>query len=53
MKNIIVVGASSGIGNSLTNKLLDAGHRVYATYFKNENEKTFPVYVSSISRFRH
>ena len=39
MKNIIVLGASSAIGNSLTNKLLDEGHSVYAKYFKNKIEK--------------
>jgi len=47
MKNIIVVGASSGIGNSLINKLLDAGHSVYATYFKNKIEKIHPNLTTS------
>jgi NAD(P)-dependent dehydrogenase (short-subunit alcohol dehydrogenase family) len=32
MKNILVVGGSSGIGRSLCNKLAEAGHAVYATY---------------------
>lgn len=32
MKNYLIVGASSGIGKSLANKLAEAGHNVFATY---------------------
>ena len=35
MKEILILGASSGIGLDLTNKLLNSGHRVFATYCKN------------------
>jgi hypothetical protein len=31
-KNIVVIGASKGIGLSLTTMLLEQGHQVYATY---------------------
>jgi NAD(P)-dependent dehydrogenase (short-subunit alcohol dehydrogenase family) len=34
MKNILIVGSSSGIGNSLAN-LLSKDHRIYGTYCKN------------------
>ncbi|MBX2872554.1 MAG: SDR family oxidoreductase [Saprospiraceae bacterium] len=36
MKNILVVGASSGIGKSLTHLLQQAGHNVIGTYRSNE-----------------
>ncbi len=36
MKNYWIIGASSGIGRSLTEMLSEKGHRVYATYCKNE-----------------
>lgn len=42
MKNVIVIGASNGIGSSLTNKLLEGGHNVFATYFNNKIEKNHP-----------
>jgi len=32
MKNYLIIGASSGIGEALTQKLLDKGHYVYGTY---------------------
>lgn len=32
MKNYLIVGASSGIGKSLANKLAEDGHQVFATY---------------------
>ena len=35
MKEVLILGASSGIGLDLTNKLLNSGHRVFATYCKN------------------
>ena len=42
MKNILIVGASSGIGLSLTSKLLNGNHKVYATYCKTEIEIKHP-----------
>ena len=46
MKSVLVLGASSGIGSCLTNKLLDGGYRVFGTYFKNKVERiasTHPI----------
>jgi len=42
MAKYLVVGASSGIGNALANQLSASGHRVYATYFKNETVTSNP-----------
>ena len=36
MSNYIIIGASSGIGQQLALQLINAGHRVYATYCKNK-----------------
>jgi NAD(P)-dependent dehydrogenase (short-subunit alcohol dehydrogenase family) len=36
MANYIIIGASSGIGKQLSTQLIDSGHQVYATYFKNK-----------------
>ena len=36
MANYIIIGASSGIGQQLALQLRNAGHQVYATYFKNK-----------------
>jgi len=36
MSNYIIIGASSGIGQQLALQLINAGHGVYATYFKNK-----------------
>ena len=36
MSNYVIIGASSGIGQQLAGQLADAGHHVYATYFKNK-----------------
>jgi len=36
MSNYVIIGASSGIGQQLAGQLADAGHQVYATYFKNK-----------------
>lgn len=36
MSNYIIIGASSGIGQQLALQLINAGHQVYATYFRNE-----------------
>lgn len=40
MANYLVIGASSGIGASVANKLSDAGNTVFGTYFKNETSDT-------------
>jgi len=47
MKEVLIIGASSGIGLSLTNRLLDSGHRVFATYCKNEIQISHPNLISS------
>ena len=36
MKNYVVIGASTGIGKSVKEKLLSEGHQVFATYLNNE-----------------
>lgn len=38
MANFLIIGASSGIGKKLSEKLADSGHQVYGTYYKNEIE---------------
>jgi len=38
MSTHLIIGASSGIGKKLTGQLVDAGHRVFATYFRNPPE---------------
>ncbi|MEY4594203.1 MAG: hypothetical protein RIQ47_613 [Bacteroidota bacterium] len=38
MKNTLIIGASSGIGNAIAEKCVTAGHSVYATYNKNSIE---------------
>jgi len=40
MSTYLIIGASSGIGKKLAEQLIDAGHRVYATYFKNKPESS-------------
>ena len=47
MKNILILGASSGIGHCLTNKLLKSGHRVFGTYFKNKINISHPNLITS------
>ncbi len=42
MKNYLIIGASSGIGEALTQKLLDQGHQVYGTYQKKLIEAHSP-----------
>ena len=42
MKNILILGASSGIGLNLTNRLLNSGHHVFATYCKNNIKISHP-----------
>jgi NAD(P)-dependent dehydrogenase (short-subunit alcohol dehydrogenase family) len=36
MSNYLIIGASSGIGKRLAEKLVESGHQVYGTYYKNE-----------------
>ena len=36
MSNYIIIGASSGIGQQLALQLINSGHQVYATYFRNK-----------------
>ncbi len=38
MKNYLIVGASSGIGKSLANKLAESGHQVFGTYNEHQIE---------------
>lgn len=38
MSTYLIIGASSGIGKKLAEQLADAGHSVFATYFKNKPE---------------
>ncbi len=38
MSSYLIIGASSGIGKKLSEQLLDSGHSVVATYFKNKPE---------------
>lgn len=38
MSTYLIIGASSGIGKKLAEQLLDSGHSVVATYFKNKPE---------------
>ncbi len=40
MANYLIVGASSGIGKQLSEQLASAGHRVYATYYRNKIESS-------------
>ena len=42
MKDILILGASSGIGLNLTNKLLNSGHRVFATSCKKNINISHP-----------
>ncbi len=38
MSTYLIIGASSGIGKKLAEQLIDSGHSVFATYFKNKPE---------------
>ena len=42
MKEVLILGASAEWDSDLTNKLLNSGHRVYATYCKNNIEINHP-----------
>lgn len=44
MKNIFIVGASSGIGKALTHILHEAGHKVYGTYLNNHVQDNGAIY---------
>lgn len=37
MGNILIIGASSGIGASLAKQLIESGHQVYGTFYKTIN----------------
>lgn len=41
MSTYLIIGASSGIGKKLAEQLVDSGHNVYATYFKNKPESNY------------
>lgn len=51
MANYLIIGASSGIGKKLSEKLAEAGHQIYGTFCKNNIEplgtriQLFPVNV--------
>lgn len=36
LKNYLIIGASSGIGNTLAHLLAESGNKVFGTYFKNK-----------------
>ena len=44
MKNIFIVGASSGIGKALTHVLHEEGHKVYGTYLNNHVQDNGAIY---------
>jgi len=48
MSTYLIIGASSGIGKKLTEHLVDSGHKVYATYFKNK-----PVSESDLTHYHY
>ena len=47
MKNILIVGSSSGIGNSVKNILSDT-HRIYGTYYKTDNADNHSNYYLNV-----
>ena len=47
MKDVLILGASSGIGLDLTNKLLNSGHRVLQHIVKNNIMINHPNLVTS------
>lgn len=49
MGNYLVVGASSGIGQAITNQLAAEGHHVFATYHKNQFGSTNNITTLSIN----
>lgn len=42
VQNYLIIGASSGIGKSLANLLVNTGHNVYATYSSNPQDSNSP-----------
>lgn len=49
MKKYLIIGASSGIGESVYNQLKHEGHQVFGTYFTHEKEGLFPLDITSDS----
>lgn len=47
MKNILIIGSSSGIGNSVL-KILSNNHKVYGTYYKNKNSDNVLSYYLNV-----
>jgi NAD(P)-dependent dehydrogenase (short-subunit alcohol dehydrogenase family) len=43
MANYFIIGASSGIGNKLAERLAESGHQVFGTYYKNEIHSDNPL----------
>lgn len=44
MKNIIIIGGSSGIGEAITNELAKSNNAIYASYNKNIKESIDKIY---------
>ncbi|MCX6206796.1 MAG: SDR family oxidoreductase [Bacteroidetes bacterium] len=44
MKNIIIIGGSSGIGEAITNELAKSNNAIYASYNKNIKESNDKIY---------
>ena len=49
MGNYLVIGASSGIGQAITNQLATEGHHVFATYNKNAFESSSNITVQYLN----
>lgn len=44
MKNIVIIGGSSGIGEAITNELAKSNNAIYASYNKNIKESNDKIY---------
>lgn len=50
MANYLIIGASSGIGNKLSEKLSESGHKVFGTYCKNaENSNSNQIHFHQLN----
>ena len=49
MKNYLIIGGSSGIGQSLAHKLSEKGHQVYATFNENAQETSSNIHYSFLN----